>query len=59
MSTDMDEICHCIVKHANTPEERKEIEDRIVYCESINDFHGITILRLQLDNSECPARPSE
>ena len=51
--------CHCIVKHANTQKEREEIEKRIAYCETINDEDGIKIMRLQLDNSECPARPTE
>lgn len=50
-------VCHCIVKHANTPEERATIEDRIAYCETIKDANGIAILRLQLDNEACPARP--
>ncbi len=48
--------CHCIVKHANTVEEREAIQKRIKYCEGIKDNHGIKMLELQLDNSSCPAR---
>lgn len=51
--------CHCIVKHANTADERTKLEERIEYCETINDADGIKIMRLQLDNEACPARPTE
>ncbi|RLI87982.1 MAG: hypothetical protein DRP01_00080 [Archaeoglobales archaeon] len=50
--------CNCVVRHANTPEERKEIEDRIEYRKRNNDLHGIEIMELQLENSRCPARPA-
>jgi len=49
--------CHCLVKHANTPEEREVVRNRLDYCVSIDDADGVRMSQQQLDNENCPAKP--
>ena len=47
--------CHCFIRHAITPEERKAASDRLDYSRSIGDQNGMIIALAQLTGN-CPAR---
>ena len=49
--------CNCYVKHANTDLERRTMLERLTYLEGIKDEPGTLMVKAQLDNTECPARP--
>lgn len=44
--------CYCIIKHARTPEERKQVEEALATARRLKDKQGITIAQLQLGH--CP-----
>ena len=50
MNTDRD--CHCIVRHARSPEEREEAQEALAYAKRLKDKQGITIAMLSL--GKCP-----
>lgn len=54
-----DTSCHCLIKHANTPEERRAVIDALDHARRIGDSMGITVALAQLDNSSCPANSAQ
>lgn len=47
--------CHCFIKHATTPDERKSAAARLESARELGDTNGI-IIALSALTSKCPAR---
>ena len=47
--------CHCFIKHATTPDERRAASHRLKEAREIGDTNGI-IIAIAMLSSDCPAR---
>ncbi len=52
---DISNNCHCFIRHAITPEDRKTVTHRLEYAREIGDNNGLIIALAQL-TGHCPAR---
>jgi len=48
-------VCHCLIWHPSTPEERAPVVERLARSRRLGDKAGITLALAQL-TGECPAR---
>ena len=47
--------CHCFIKHATTPDERKSAASRLREARDLGDTNGI-IIAIAVLTGECPAK---
>lgn len=47
--------CHCFIRHATTPDERKAAAKQLDYARSVGDTNGIIIAIAAL-SGDCPGR---
>lgn len=47
--------CHCLIRHATTKAERKEVAKQLEYARKLGDTNGIIIAMAML-TGRCPAR---
>ena len=50
--------CHCVIRHATTPDERAAAARCLEEARSLGDTNGIIIALASL-SSDCPARRNE
>jgi hypothetical protein len=50
--------CHCIIRHAITPDERAEVGDVLHYSRSIGDRRGIMLSLWALQPCPSAAQPA-
>src|SRR5262245_504515 len=46
--------CHCLFRHPNNEDERKQVIKALEYARSVGDSHGITLALTQL--GPCPSK---